>query len=209
MKSFLNIDTWARKDHFFFFKEFNEPFFGITTEVDCSVGYRNAKKENISFFLYYLYQSLKAVNTIEEFRYRIEGDQIAVYDSISASSTVPRPNGTFGFSYIPFNENFEDFYSLASAEIERVANSSGLEPSGNNQNVVHYSTLPWINFTALSHARHYAIADSVPKISFGMLHDKDRKKVMSMSIHVNHAVMDGYHVAKYIELFQKLMNTKR
>ena len=151
---------------------------------------------------------MKAVNAIEEFRYRIEGDQIAIYDQVGASSTVPRPNGTFGFSYIPFNESFKEFYASASTEVERVATSTGLEPSANNENVVHYSTLPWINFTSLSHARHYAIADSVPKISFGKLHDKEGKKVMPMSIHVNHAIMDGYHVGKYIELFQELMNTR-
>ncbi|ELR70711.1 chloramphenicol acetyltransferase [Fulvivirga imtechensis AK7] len=151
---------------------------------------------------------MKAVNTIEEFRLRIEGDQIAIYDHVGASSTVPRPDGTFGFSYMPFKESFQEFYASASAEIERVANSTGLEPSGNNEHVVHYSTLPWINFTSLSHARHYATTDSVPKVSFGKLHDKEDKKVMPMSIHAHHALMDGYHVGKYIELFQELMNTR-
>jgi chloramphenicol O-acetyltransferase type A len=29
---------------------------------------------------------------------------------------------------------------------------------------------------------------------------------MPMSVHVHHALMDGYEVAKYIDLFQGMMN---
>ena len=29
---------------------------------------------------------------------------------------------------------------------------------------------------------------------------------MPVSIHVHHALMDGYHVAQFIDKFQKLMN---
>jgi chloramphenicol O-acetyltransferase type A len=36
--------------------------------------------------------------------------------------------------------------------------------------------------------------------------DENGKKTMSMSIHVHHGLMDGYHVGEFIELFQKLMN---
>lgn len=208
MKSYINIDTWPRKEHFHFFKGFTDPFFGITTEIDCTTAYKISKEENISFFLYYLFQSLTAVNAIEEFRYRIEEEKVAVYDVINGSSTVPRANGTFGFSSIAFKKDFNDFYPLAKAEIERVAQSETLDPSSDSKNVVHYTTLPWINFTAISHARNYAMADSIPKMSFGKLHDKGNKKVMPMSVHANHAVMDGYHIGRYVELFQELMNTK-
>ena len=46
----LNIEEWARKDHFHFFRKFEEPFFGITVEMDCTEAYETAKKEGISFF---------------------------------------------------------------------------------------------------------------------------------------------------------------
>lgn len=205
MKSYIDIDRWPRKDHFFFFKKFSEPFFGITTEVDCTAAYHLAKQLDISFFLLYLHRSLVAANSIEAFRCRIEGDQVACYDTVNASPTVPRPNGTFGFSYMEYLEAFSDFYPLALAEMERVSQETSLIPAANNENVIHYSALPWINFTAISHARQYGTPDSIPKISFGKVHDENNKKLMPVSIHVNHALVDGYHVGKYIELFQELM----
>ncbi|SDK18202.1 Chloramphenicol acetyltransferase [Pedobacter sp. ok626] len=52
----------------------------------------------------------------------------------------------------------------------------------------------------------YSFKDSVPKISFGKLTEINGKREMSVSIHVHHALMDGYHVGKFIEAFQELMN---
>ena len=51
----LDIDNWKRKDHFHFFRQFEEPFFGVTVNVDCTNAYNTAKSNGISFFLYYLY----------------------------------------------------------------------------------------------------------------------------------------------------------
>lgn len=36
MKNTLNIANWNRKDHYHFFKDFEEPFFGITVNIDCT-----------------------------------------------------------------------------------------------------------------------------------------------------------------------------
>ena len=33
-KTKLNIESWNRKEHFRFFSAFDDPFFGITTNVD-------------------------------------------------------------------------------------------------------------------------------------------------------------------------------
>ncbi len=80
----LNINEWKRKAHFHFFKQFEEPFFGVCVEIDCSKALEFAKQEETSFFLYYLYQSLKAANQCEPFRYRIvEKEQVIVYDHIN------------------------------------------------------------------------------------------------------------------------------
>ena len=207
MKTQLNITDWTRKDHFNFFKRFDEPFFGVTIPVDCTNGYTVCKQNNFSFFLYYLHASLKAANTIEPFRYRIEGDSVFIFDIINASPTINRPDGTFGFAYITYKENVADFAKGAKTEIDKVRGSTGLIPSVTGENVIHYSSLPWINFTSLSHARSFSFKDSIPKISFGKMTETNGTRSMPVSIHVHHGLMDGYHVAQFIELFQQNMNS--
>jgi chloramphenicol O-acetyltransferase len=48
------------------------------------------------------------------------GDQIFVCKQINASATISRSDGSFGFSLIEFNPDFEIFTANALAEIERI-----------------------------------------------------------------------------------------
>ncbi len=206
MKRKIEIESWKRKEHFLFFEKYDEPFWGITTNIDCTKAYIKSKEINIPFYIYYLHKSLKAVNQVEEFRYRIQADDVYCYDVVHAASTISRDNGTFGFSNIKYDENLQVFAENAKKEIERVKNDTRLIPATENDNVIHYTTIPWISFTGVSHARRLLLKDSVPKIAFGKITEENGRKLMPLSIHVNHALVDGLHVGNYLEIFQKMMN---
>lgn len=206
MKQLIKLDNWKRKEHFLFFSKFEEPFFGVTINIDCTLAYQQAKSKGNSFFLYYLYRALKAVNKIENFRYRIIDKEVCLFDQINASATINRPDETFGFSYMDYNENEELFYQKAKEEIARVQQSTGLIPAGSGENVIHFSAVPWLDFTSLSHARSFTFPDSCPKISFGKITEKDGIQSMPVSIHAHHGLMDGFHIGLFAEKFQELMN---
>ena len=208
MKEKIDINAWLRKDHFNFFNTFDEPFFGLTVEIDCTATYQEAKANGVSFFLLYLHKSLVAANQIENFKYRIINGEVWNYKVVNAAATINRPNGTFGFGYFDYLENFNDFSAEANREIEKVKATSGLIPSSSGENVIHYSALPWLNFTSMSHARNYSYKDSCPKISFGRVRDEGNKKIMPVSIHVNHALMDGFHVAQFVDVYQQWLSQK-
>lgn len=206
MKQLLNLDTWNRKDHFNFFSQFDNPYFGITVEIDCTKAYQKSKELSASFFIYYLHKSIVAANSIEAFRYRIINQEVYLYDTIDASPTINRENCPFGFSYIKYHNDFKEFTKIAKKEIERVQNTTGLNPATSGENVIHYSSLPWVKFTSLSHAQNSSFPDSCPKISFGKMTILKNKRTMPMSVHVHHALMDGFEVGLYIDKFQELMN---
>ena len=201
----LNIETWARKEHFNFFKKFEEPFFSVTVELDCTEAYAFCRGNQVSFFLYYLYASLRAANEITPFHYRIQGEKVIIHNTINASPTINRPDGTFGFSYMPYHVNFSDFMVSANKEIERVRTGKGLMPAVSGENVIHYSALPWIKFTAMSHARSFSFQDSCPKIAFGKMTQVDNRRTIPVSIHVHHALMDGIDVSKFLDSYQSLL----
>jgi chloramphenicol O-acetyltransferase type A len=206
MKHKLDLETWNRKDHFNLFNQFDEPYLGVTVQIDCTSAYHYAKNNGVSFFLCQLYFSLRSAQIVEPFKYRIEGEDVFVYDQINAGSTIGRRNGTFGFVHIKYNPEFSKFIIEANNEVERVQKRTDLErPTGDN--LIRYSSLPWIDFTSLSHARNLSVKDSCPRISFGKMTENDGKRIMPVSIHVHHALIDGLHVGQYIECFQELMNT--
>lgn len=206
MKQKLNLETWNRKEHFLFFKKMEEPFFGITTTINCTKAYEKAKALDISFFSYYLHKTMVTVNSIEPFRYRIIEDEIYIFDQIDASATIMREDKTFGFSLIEYSKDLNKFVEITKKEITRIKTTKGLFTREFAENLIHFSALPWINFTSFSHARSFTWPDSCPKISFGKMTEVEGKKTMSMSIHVHHGLMDGYHVGEFINLFQDLMN---
>lgn len=206
MKQKLNLNTWNRASHFHFFKQMEEPFFGVAVTVDCTLAYEKAKQLDISFFTYYLHKTLAAVNTIEPFRYRIIDDEVFIFDKIDASATILREDKTFGFSLMEYDEDVITFSEITKKEIDRIQNTTGLLTREYPENLIHFCALPWINFTSFSHARSFTLPDSCPKISFGKMIENNGKKSMSMSIHVHHGLMDGIHVGEFIDCFEKLMN---
>jgi len=206
MKKRLDLATWNRKDHFNFFNTFEEPFFGVTVDLDCTKAYAVAKSLGVSFFQYYLHKSLVAANTITPFKYRILDNEVWEYEAVHASAVINRPDGTFGFSYIDFDKDFVKFSASATAEIEKVKASTGLKPASSGDNVIHCSALPWLNFKSLSHARSFSFKDSCPKFSFGQVLEEQGKKIMPFFVHVNHALMDGFSVGQLVDCFQELLN---
>mgnify|MGYP000882670492 CR=1 FL=1 len=207
MEKILNIENWKRREHFEFYSEYDEPFWGIVSEVDVTRAYKRVKENNYSFFLYYLHKSIFAVNQIDELKLRIRDNQVVLFDKIHPASTIGRVDETFGYSFIEFDKNYDKFTKTAKTEIERINNTSGLSLNENSMrlDVIHYSTLPWIKFSGLTHARNFKYKDSIPKIVFGKAFPDGDKILMNVSLNAHHGLADGLHGARYFELFQKLL----
>ncbi len=205
MRQKLNIEAWNRKEHFTFFKTFDQPYYGITVQLDCTHAYRQCKALGVSFYTYYLHKTLVAINEIENFKYRIEGDEVYICDQVDASSTILRDDHTFGFSHIKFKAGLPEFHQEVTAEIERIKNTTGLFTTGPLTDVIHFSALPWISFTSISEAFNKSSGDSCPKIAVGKLTDIDGHKLLPFAIHVHHALVDGYHLGLFLDRLQNLL----
>ncbi|WMW78036.1 chloramphenicol acetyltransferase [Flavobacterium sp. 20NA77.7] len=206
MKQTIDLATWNRKEHFEFFSTFEEPFFGITTPIDMTIAYEKAKAIQIPFFVYYLHKTIAAVNQVENFRYRIEENEVVLYDEIDASSTIMREDKTFGFSFMKFNSDIHEFTKIVQTEIKRIQVTPGLFTREFPGNIIHFSAIPWINFTGLTHSRSYTLPDSCPKVSWGKLIDENGQKTMSMAVMAHHGLIDGYHMGLFIEILQTELN---
>lgn len=204
----IDIESWIRKEHFEFFSERDNPFYGIVTEIDCTKAYENSKANNLSFFAYYLHKSIMAVNRVEEFKFRIVDNKVVQFDAIHAGATIAREDRTFGFSFMNFSTDFKTFNNELQEEIINVQNSQGLRANDNSKrlDVIHYSSLPWIKFTGLTHASSFNTDDAIPKITFGKAFMAGTRKMLPISVDVHHGLVDGFHISHYLEEFQNLMN---
>jgi len=207
MKQIININTWDRKGPFQHFLKYSDPYFGITTNVDCTEAYAKAKEMGVSFFLYYFYLSLDTANNIPEFRTRLEKKQPVIYDKVSGSPTVLRDDGGLGFAMLEYENTFEGFLKKATPELERVKTTPELDASKDCPETIYYSILPWIKFTSVKHPVDLLNTEGVPVLTFGKTFDENGRLMMPLGVHAHHALMDGMHVAQFIESFQEKLNS--
>ena len=204
MKRFLDLEHWKRKEHFEFFSAFDDPFFGITVQVDFTDIYERCRAEEKSFFLCSVHHILKCANETEAFRLRIENGRVARYDLVHVSPTIGREDGTFGFGFFEYEADMDLFIRGAQKEIDRVRNAAGLAFSENTErtDLIRYSALPWFAFSEMKHAVSFGRGDSVPRISTGRLVRENERYMLPVSITVHHALADGRDVAELVEKIQ-------
>ncbi len=203
---YLDLENWNRKEHFYFFKEYDNPFFNICASIDVTSLLTYAKEQHLSFFIASLFLSLRAANSINEFRYRIRGDRVVVHDVVHAGSTVLNSDQTFSFCYFDYDGNFQTFNQEATQKLETYKRGfKSFEALEDRDDLIHYSIIPWVSFTNFSHAKRFKTEDSVPKIVFGKYHEDSGMMKMPVSVEVHHALMDGIHVGKFFERFQELL----
>ncbi len=204
----IDINSWKRKEHFEFFSGMASPYFGFTSEVDCTKAYDKAKEKGHSFFAIYLHKSMMAINTVDELKLRIVEGQIIQYDEVHVGSTIGRPDGTFGFSFFHYSEDFEVFNAGLQEQIRMVQASTGLCIRNETLplNHVRHTTIPWNAFSAVLHPTNFDTTESIPKITFGKFSIRQGRKFMPVSIEAHHGLADGLHLAKYFEEFQRLLN---
>ena len=144
IEKIIDIATWNRKEHFEHFSAFDDPFFGVTVNVDCTRAYREAKNKGVSFSLLLLHRIITAAAKVEEFRYRIEGEKVVCYDSLLPEATVGRADHTFSFASFEYDPDELTFILKAKAEMERLQTTTGLNKEGTfHPNAIHYSAVPW------------------------------------------------------------------
>lgn len=204
----LDLEEWPRRAHFEFFRAYDNPWFNLCADVDVSALHaRCAVDGGPSFFAASLWCSLAAANEIPELRYRIRGDGVVVFPAIHGGSTVLLPDGTFRFAYYDWDDDFDRFVYHVGRVLDRVKVESGpLDPQDHRDDLIHYSVIPWVSFTSFAHARRWGTDDAIPKIVFGKHHESGDRRLMPVSVEVHHALVDGLHVGKLYEAFQRRLD---
>jgi len=206
----IDLTTWKRREHFDFFSKMKSPTFGIVTEVNCNQCFENSKKQGKSFFANYLHKSMIAINAIDEFKYRIIDQEIIEFEKIHAGITIGREDETFGFGFVNFSSDFETFNAELQNEILEVKNSSGLRLNNDDirKDLIRHSTIPWSSFSGLLHPTNFEQKESVPKITFGKFIIREGNRMLPISIEAHHGLVDGIHIAKYLNEFQNQLDNK-
>lgn len=204
MYDVLDISNWTRKKAFDFFKSFDDPFFNITGNLEVSGLLSYCKSYNYSFSRAAMYCCLKTANESEAFRLRLVDGEVRRFHQVNGSITILREDESFCFSYFDFKRDPVVFMEHMKQEMEHMKNSDIFDPATGRHDLIYFSSIPWISFTHMKHARSFNQAESIPRMVFGKyFKSHDDKMLMPFSVECHHALVDGLHVGKFFENFQK------
>ena len=204
---YLDIENWNRKAHYSYFKEYDYPHFSICGNVDITEFSRFVKDNGSSFFLAFLYASVKAANNIEEFHYRIRQDKVVVHDKVSPSFTMMTSKEVFSFCTVEFEEDYNEFYRSASREIEKAKDQVSIKDEPGRDDLLYITSIPWVSFTSITHPIQMRPVDSIPRISWGKYFEEKVKVKLPLSVQAHHALVDGAHIGQYFMRLQEILDS--
>ena len=212
MKHIIDINTWERKENYEFFLGFQNPTISITSEVECAGAKARAKAAGESFFLHYLYAVLRAVNEIPEFRFRIDAEGRVVYfdhvDMLTPKKV--KENGRFFTIRLPWNTDFQTFYTTAKAiinDIDPNGNPYDMEKVGGKDllDVILLSATPDLYFTSLTCTQEHRHGSNYPLMNAGKAILKEGKLVMPIAMTIHHGFIDGHHLSLFYKKVEEFL----
>ncbi len=211
---YLDLTSWPRRAAFEHFRRLAHPYFNTCVRVDITALLQRLAAEpmpGLTPWLAYHHAALGAANSVEAFRYQLEGERVRVHPRIDGSSTVLRSDRSFGFVTLAYRDSLAEFVATAAPALQAARQGSGaagLGPPGPEDAVMHMTTTPWFAFSSFSHPRAAGGQDSVAKLAFGKFEREAHSERVSMpvALEVHHALMDGWHVGQFYQALQQRLD---
>ncbi len=210
MRTKIDIKEWDRKLAYETFSKYDDPYTGIVSKIDITNLVNFCKQNNYSFYGCMTYFVLKSLNDIDAFKYGYGKDNgeniIYKYDNLVATATVINERNELNFTrYIKFTEDILTFLNDFLNATEDASNNIqyykiiGLE----NMNKINITCMPWVTFSNFKDAIDFKEKSSKPKICWGKYYLDGDKYFIDISLLINHAFQDGYHMGLFFDNLQR------
>jgi chloramphenicol O-acetyltransferase type A len=205
----IDLGNWPGRKHYLWFKDYAHPYYAITSRIIITKFRKFLKDRDLPFFISFLYLIVKALNNIKEFRLRIDGDRVILFDCIHPAFTVMTDSGIYDNCHVEMAE-FMEFLKKAKESIEAIKSGRKKGPSSYQEesrlDQYYLTCLPWIDFTSVSHPMTDDPKDTIPRIAWGKFIEDEKDTVISLSIQVNHALIDGYPLSLAFLKIQEMLD---
>jgi chloramphenicol O-acetyltransferase type A len=204
----IDLATWPRAGAFRLFRSYEKPHFALTTRLDVT-RLMARRAEGVSPFRACLHALAAGFHAVPELRTRFRGaDRVVEHDRLTLSPTIALPDGGFGFGYIDYQDDWPAFDAAAAAKIAAVrAGAPRVPNTGERDDLLYLSCLPWVDFTGLTNALPGA-QDCIPRLSWGkFVPGADGHTTCAFTAEVHHAIADGAHLGQAITAIQDRLDT--
>jgi chloramphenicol O-acetyltransferase type A len=198
----IDLETWARRQHFETFTHWALPHFHVAAEVDITHLRGALTARHIPFTPGIIYVLARAANEIPEFRQRIRGNTVVEHDVVHPSSTILVGDDLFSFCYFDYHDDLDRFAEAFAGRVAAVRENPSVAGLDQRDDLLFMTAIPWISFTCFMHPVTEMPPDSIPRLAWGRFHEAGERIVMPLGVQGHHALIDGLHVGRYFETVQ-------
>ena len=204
---YVDLNTWDRRDMYVFFSSYELPRFNLVFDLDVTKLVYETKQSQQSFYLSLMHIIVLEMNTIENFQYRIDDKGVILSPTTHVSFTDKMSDGK-RFKMVPseFLNDRDAFITRAKETSQRQGDVFFIPSAETMLTTVYVTSFPWGKYTGFTHATKLGPKDSVPRVSWSQFVEDGDKKILSLSIEVHHALVDGYHVGMLLKQIQDVLN---
>ncbi len=106
----IDLNSWGRTAHFKFFKRMDYPHYNICVNVELTHFLEAVRERRLPFYYAMIFAATYALNEVEEFRYRVRGEQVILHDRIHPSFTdLTEGSDLFKMVTAEMEDSFERF----------------------------------------------------------------------------------------------------
>lgn len=211
--TFKTIDqsNWKRQTHFNHYFNDVPCTYSMTVKLDIT----SLKRKHWPLYPTLLYAITTIVNQHEEFRTAFnEHKQLGVYDELIPCYTVfDKTTELFSTIWTPYHQDFKVFLDnyekdramfLSSLKTQSLTIMGKVNPP---MNTFFVSMVPWVSFDGFNLNLQKGYDYLLPIFTIGKYSETDERFEIPFAIQVHHAISDGYHVGRFIDELQTLLNT--
>ena len=203
----IDKETYYRKGVFRHFSEDCKCSTSITARVDVTELVEWSKRSRTKFYINFLYLLTKVLNSRDDYRmgYLWQTDELICYDQIHPTQYVfHEDTETCTPVYTTYTEDYTLFYRNALEDVKRAKQTReyGLD-AVNHPNWFDASFIPWLSYDSLNIELPDGHLYFAPIVNWGKYREENGRLMMPVSVRLNHAIADGYLVAKVFLLLEK------
>lgn len=209
MKNYKIIDkeTYYRKGVFKHFSEDCKCSTSMTSRIDVTDLVSYSKRTGTKFYINFLFVLSKVLNSRDDYKmgYLWQTDQLICYDTINPTQYVFHPETeTCTPVYSRYYEDYRKFYSCALADLEEGKKSTEYKlDSANHPNWFDASYISWLSYDSMNIELPDGYLFFAPIVNWGKYREESDRLMMPVSVRLNHAIADGYLLAKVFLLLQQ------
>ena len=202
----VDKDSYYRKGVYRHFSEDCKCSVSMTARVDVTELAAFSRGNGSKFYLNFLYLLARTLNARDDYKmgYLWQTDELICYDVIHPTQYVfHEDTETCTPVYTVYDEGYERFYRGALADLERAKQTRDYAlDSQNHPNWFDASYIPWLSYDALNIELPDGYLYFSPIVNWGRYREENGRLLMPVSVRLNHAVADGYLLAKVFRLLQ-------